>query len=230
MTLKAERIRTLSRVLEKYCAERPLGIIPNVGDVARMDVFRSRIENTSVSTVSEDFFSEAMADLPQLSREWKGSKDRELVMLMNKDKNLLNDATKCTESGDDFVELELAMTYFKCFTCREPIWYPQILKHRHMFEFRHNFPAEDDTDELAKAMASVYIHSWNCGGNRVALHDIGPHVARSVIEAFGLNPDVATARDMDEANRMVECLRCRNNPGGSRYVMRWRRAVRHRVF
>jgi hypothetical protein len=233
--LKKERIDTwtkrgliLSQLLADYHKTRSFDeIIPGTADIACMDVFISTIQGIPVNTeVTPESFAEAILELPRLTQEWRISKDRELVRLMNPNSiTALNNASESTEHGEDLGRLELATTFFKC-SCQEPISYPRVLEHTHLTQFRQS--CQEDVD-LAVIFKALDLQPWNYGGERIAFHDVAYDGARAIIEACGLNPDTTTASDMDKAGHMLECLRCRDF-SSARRVMGWRWAVRCRVY
>jgi hypothetical protein len=220
-----KRTLMVSELLAEYRKTRPYDeIIPKVADVVCMAAFRSTIIDTPIATtVTPESFAEAMGELPRLTQQWRATKERELVVLMNP-KNPLNNTSESVEDKDNLRRLELATTFFEC-SCREPISYPRVLEHFHMSLLKR---VADEDNELAEVFQAVDHQPWNYGGACIAFHSVAHNATRSIVETCGLDPDKATARDMDEGGHMLECMHC-SFPVG-RCAMRWRRAVRRQVF
>jgi hypothetical protein len=62
---------------------------------------------------------------------------------------------------------------------------------------------------------------WNFSGRRMTSHDSSP--LDTVVRACGLDPDVTTTQEMEDADFWVECVRCSGGQG--QLVMRWKTAV-----
>lgn len=214
--------RILIQLLKDYAPTRPIDeIIPVAADVYNMEEFKDIIENAEVE-VTPEMFAEVMTELPQLSKDWRASKGRELLALMNQvDIPASSEDSDTAAVEDVHSRLQLATTYFKCLSCpKYPIRYPLILEHRCLTEFDYDPPFPSGEIGLYESLKSI---PWNYD-NRVMIHEDAHHAARAVVEACGFDPDVTTSREMDEMNPVVECLRCSNT--ARRRGRRWQGAVR----
>jgi hypothetical protein len=71
-----------------------------------------------------------------------------------------------------------------------------------------------------------YFHMkpWNYQGHvTISFHAKASQIARKLVESWGLDPDTATAGEMDECEKRVFCKRCIHHGRGS--VLDWRHAV-----
>ena len=219
----------MATVLNDYVLTRPLTeVIPGIADVCEMKEIKSIIEDTPMEVeVTKDSFTEAVEEMPRLCDEWRISRSRDLIIMMQVGTEESIKTETVPEVDIDLSSLELATTWFHCWNCTEPIGYPRVLVHGHATSFRYGSRIEASVDHFQNLGCEV----WNHRGDRVWFYTQAHAAARPIIAACGLDPDVATAREMDELEPMIECLTCYNieiryNLDTGRHAMRWRRAVR----
>ncbi|KAF7374998.1 hypothetical protein MSAN_00385900 [Mycena sanguinolenta] len=207
-----ERRLFAAQVYDKFReALPPDAPYPPKVEVLLTEPFRAVIEDTPDGPdqkLTEESFAAAILSLPEFIADWVQRKETELVEIMQKD-----------HPGSVAVDLHLATTFFACSTYDpEPLRFPTILVHRSTTVIRDS---EWDFDSLQRTLRE---EAWNADGN-VRLHQQAQRNARLVVEACGLDPDVATSTEMDEINPALECLNCGSE--GDHYVMRWVQATYH---
>lgn len=228
--MKKERISALVQrqkvvvtLLKAYTLKRPITeVIPGPADICNMDEFKAIIEDTPVDVeVNQESFEQAVARLPVLIDEWRAAKDAELICIMNE---VTASESQSYISTPDITrqQLELATTFFKCKVCHTTITYPRILVHGCTHDLRYTWR---DTDPRSVLWQSLGDETWNLGGDRVGFDKRAHPAARQVVECCQKNPDIATAREMDELDPRLECTNCFDT-GSGRLVMGWRVAVR----
>lgn len=228
LTMLMNRQNLVAKLLRDYTLERPINdVIPGPADVCDMDEFSAIIKDTPDDVeVSEGTFKPAMYRLPQFIAEWRAAKDAELTRILNK--ATVPDgqqSEKLVPELGDRTQLELATTIFRCNCCNSPISYPRILVHSCMHRLRDVY--NDYDHPLSKLLSNLGDEPWNYGGDRVRIDDQGQATVRLVVKCCGLDPDIATAHEMDVLDARFECVKCCNPLYGSRMVMGWRIAVCH---
>jgi hypothetical protein len=208
------RRRTLLvNVLQDYSRSRPRdGPTPPPADVYEMEEFKTILDDTPWDVnIDKDTFKEALLMLPRFSEQWRFSKGRELLALI--------DGWERKSGHQDGRRLDMATTYFECWRCTEPISYPRILVHACTYAI-NLLDEEQDTIHFA-ALDSV---TWNFGGDRIKYHYMASRFAKKIVAACGLDPEEATAQDIDQKCCILECVSCSSGIG-SMLVMNWRKAV-----
>ncbi|KAJ7170688.1 hypothetical protein C8R43DRAFT_60482 [Mycena crocata] len=199
----------------------PDTVFPPDVDVIRTEPFRVVIEETSIhpeEKVTDESFTAAIASVPQTSVEWKERKDQELVQIMRQS------VPAAVET-----DLNLATTFFMCSTSNgwgagEAIGYPRILVHSATtsWGYRETYEPAGADHDLKTCLGA---NSWNAAGN-IRFHEKAYRIAKFVVKACALDPDVTTRAEMDEINPVMECLDCSGGPQG-RMVMRWIQTTAH---
>jgi hypothetical protein len=223
-----ERCRTMASILDAFILTQDLTTaFPSVADVCEMNEVKAIIQGTPVEvTVNRESFAEVEAQLPTLCDEWRSSKDRELVLMMNAAE--VEGSIKVEEGEEASIDvscLQLATTWFSCRDCTEPISYPRVLAHSHAIavDFRNRRGDEPDT------LTTLNCDLWNRNGDRIKFHVRAHEAAKVIVKACGRDPDVTTAEEMNAIDPILECTACYDATGGlnsGKLAMRWRRAVR----
>jgi len=219
MEVLTSRLKLLVSLLADYVNSRPAcEITPPAADIYFMANTKTIIEKTPIDVeVTATSFTTLLAQLPRLSEEWRQSKNEKLTTLVNTyRKHTASEAGNARTLNIDLTPLDLATTYFKCSFCLEPISYPRILAHNCMTSFYP--PQYGHTHQ--REFVSLYTRPWNHNGSSVTFHEYAHKCARWIVEVCGFDPELITARDMDEANPMLYCRSC-----GLRHIMGWRKAV-----
>ncbi|TRM62989.1 hypothetical protein BD626DRAFT_569556 [Schizophyllum amplum] len=156
----------------------------------------------------------------EIGEKWKTAKDADLVGIMSK-------ALKRTTTAE---ELQLATTFFECnppdasskaaSEVISAIGYPRILITSHAS--RAPAQVHSEKNEIVRLLGKT---PWNWKGERVVFDAAAHESAREVVSLCGLDPDTATAKDMEARGTWLECTGCCKR--GSRRVMQWYQAVRH---
>lgn len=236
-----ERIRKYIQPAYMECivAQVPNPIFPLIPEVALMDEFRTVLESVPLDEdILAGAFDDAIAKLPKLVAQWKGSLDDALL-------DILRQST--TYSGQDLPEdvLWYASSIFKCQGCKAPLSYPTVLAHQCFFSSplsrwvgRRRSGAESRvkkglfTDEKSETTTDLVLENYTLyslwePGNLLAFHEPAHLHTMSLLDLLGL--DRATSyREMLERNPYVECrCKCFDRAGGKegRIIMRWTCAV-----
>ncbi|TRM60706.1 hypothetical protein BD626DRAFT_503595 [Schizophyllum amplum] len=153
--------------------------------------------------------------VPALVTRWRAEKDAELVDIMS----------KAFGRRSTVQELQLATTFFQCNASGKSlaevssVGYPRILVTPHA---SRAYIREDEPDEMVRSLQKT---PWNWKGERVAFDEAAHSVARDVVALCGLEPDKATASDMEVRGAWLACTGCSKR--GHPRVMQWYQAVRH---
>jgi hypothetical protein len=220
-----ERQQALVKAVKDYALTRPIDEpMPGAADIYEMEQFKAIWNDTPDDVkVTSESFQEVMAEFPAICEQWREDKARELLSLVPGSP----EGRKST--------LELATTTFQWFVqyflrrcsrsnngisymCADTVSYPRILIHRCMRKLSSCY--NDHDDERSQHFLNMGSEPWNFTGKRMTFNVSSPLVA--VIRACGLDPDVTTTQEMEEADLWVECLRC---SGNGQLVMGWKTAV-----
>ena len=191
-------------------------LLPHAADVACFPPFRNIIRAPEGTQMNDKPFESALAQLPELVDEWKKKLDVEVAELVKIPSHLslknTSDGRVVASTSTTGSEPSQAATDKLRLACalfsggvRGLFTYPDIF----FTSMRHSkYPRLDGLD--SERTGSIF--------DRYDIKYIAE--APDVIHACGLDPNVATADDMDRRNARLKCLSC----GNSR-VRRWRDAV-----
>ncbi|KAL1661197.1 hypothetical protein GGF50DRAFT_129673 [Schizophyllum commune] len=146
--------------------------------------------------------------------QWRTAKDKELIAIMS-------EALGRTTTADD---LHLATTFF---TCTNPdgkqpgIGYPRILVTPGTYS-AHDLYDSNERNDMVRILGET---PWNRNGERVSFDHLTHDAARKVVSLAGLNPDEATAAEMDALGAWFTCAAC-STPGNT-LIMQWQQAIMH---
>jgi hypothetical protein len=193
-------------------------LLPHAADIACLPPFRNIIRAPEGTQMNDVPFESTLAQLPELVGEWRKKLDAEVTELVEIPSHLsfkgtsedrVVASTSTTRSGASQAttdKLGLACALFSD-SFMDSFTYPEVF-----FSSMRNYgyPRHGELDlERSGSIRDRY------GFKYIA-------EAPYVIHASGLDPNVATATDMDRRNPRLRCLSC---DMGS-FVWRWRDAVR----
>ncbi|KAG9312157.1 hypothetical protein JVU11DRAFT_7447 [Chiua virens] len=221
------RRKLLGSEYDKYVRVQTPGtpifdLLPHVADLATFPPFRNIIEAPEDTQISEEPFALAFAQLPVLVDEWKQQLDVGLAELVKIPPHLTwqdtssrqvvesNNAESDESNLKNLAKLHLACAVFRCRGS-------DLFTHREVF------------------FAAMRFHTYppvrGYVGNQTGANTIQERFNISFLEEIpyivhtcGLDPNVATADDMDRRNARLTCLACSNSPN---IIMDWRDAMLH---
>ena len=196
-------------------------LLPHVADVARFSPFRDIIRAPEETQVDDELFEPAFAQLPELVDEWRKKLDAEFAELVQIPSDLSlkdvsggqviasNGTPSLKPSQESAHKLHLACALFS--GERNGIFtYPEVLSTSMGF---HKYPSRGAESDSERA-GSVWDRF------RIKYVEEAPYI----VHLCGLDPNVATAEDMDRRNPQFRCLSSRCS--GSTSTWNWRDAVR----
>ncbi|KAJ7591656.1 hypothetical protein C8J56DRAFT_936111 [Mycena floridula] len=186
---------------------------PGLGDVFTWPVFAKLLNETPINKVlTLADFDPGFESLPKLISQWQQKALHKLRRLLQKS---LPDATA--------KDVMLAKTIFTCNHCNEPLWYPRTLTHGCLSINDRRILAQNNQYSF-DPFEVLGWKSWDVNGLKYSKS--ASRNAVKVIEQFGLDPEEATAEDLDEEDLLLECEECESETEG-RLLMRWQRALSH---
>ena len=220
-TVYGPRRNLLKSEYEVYVALQALTIpaldlLPDVMELSYFPLFRDIIKAPEGTEVGASSFDHAFAQLPALVEEWRKQLDDQLAELVkipchlsSKDASrgrgrASSSATHTEPSLRSADKLRLASAVFKKDDIAAP--YPDILFLA--------FPELNPTCHEGNLEGTVSIR----GRFGIEFLEEVPYI----VHACGLDPNVATAEDLDRRNARLKCLTC-SDPWIP--VMDWRSAV-----
>lgn len=188
-------------------------------DLAQRSPFQELIDAPSSKKITRRDFERLRDTIPALKAAWFAEREQEF----------LQKAQQVIPIGSDVSLLMLAILTFKCRTChREDLRWPNILAHECARPTAMHFHGKEPWSK-----AIVRFCAWN--GKRPpwqAAEDLFSasvwhvEVARSVITACELFPDVATHGEMDRFEARLVCMDCPPDPElVCKHTFTWRGAV-----
>jgi hypothetical protein len=192
-------------------------LLPHAIDVACFPPFRNIIRTPEGTQMNNKPFESALAQLPELVVEWRKKLDIEVAELVKIPSHL---SSKCTSDGWVVAststtglessqavtdKLRLACALFSC-SVMDLFPHPEVF----ISSMRNYVYPRFDVLDLERTGSIL---------DRYGIKYIAE--APYIIHACGLDPNVATADDMDRRNARLKCLSC-----GNSCVRRWRDAVR----
>ena len=192
-------------------------LLPHAADVACFPPFRNIIRAPEGTQMNDNPFESALAQLPELVDEWRKKLDAEVAELVKIPSRLsfkgtaddrvvpVSTSTIGSESSQAPADkLRLACALFR--DGRVPLTHPEVF---YSSMHHYHYPRCDELD--FERTGSIF--------DRYNIKYVAE--APYVIHACGLDPNVATADDMDRRNARLKCLSCKDSR-----VRRWRDAVR----
>jgi hypothetical protein len=192
-------------------------LLPHAADVACFPPFRNIIRAPEGTQMNDKPFESALAQLPELVDEWRQKLDAEVAELVKIPSHLSlkstsggrvvsSTSTTGSESSRAATDkLGLACALFSN-GMRGPFSHPEVF-----FSSMRNYHYPRGGELDLERTGSI------CDRYDIKYMAEAPHV----IYACGLDPNVASADDMDRRNARLKCLSCKDSR-----VRRWRDAVR----
>lgn len=198
--------------------------LPTPTDIAFSPYFVVETHAPSSFVVDEDRLRQLDFLFPYIVSEWRESVMNKLVRLLPSRDDM--DAPQRTAR-----DLDLATTFFRCvhgpaYSCTEPISYPRVLVHKCL---RHNWallPLGLDSGaakiHLDMKIQCKHLESipWNLPGDVIEYDADSAALVARFCELCGLDPEVVTARELDERN-----ARFAFRKGNGRRATTWRALV-----
>ncbi|KAF7295468.1 F-box domain-containing protein [Mycena indigotica] len=212
------RQRHFLEVLKSYLAERPFDEInPRAIDFCVMPSVKViLLDRSKTAYTSEESFESLVADLPELSEDWRLAKMQHLLTLL-----------PSGESKNPTI-LERATTFFRCTECSEPIGYPRVLAHACLTTLGHGHRNRDEDDDEIQLYSNLDSEPWDVDGQRISYFPEAVASAVAIVRACELDVVRTTLQDMEDVRAWLECLSCRHKSGKS--VFRWRKAILHDMY
>ncbi|TFK76191.1 hypothetical protein BDN72DRAFT_891282 [Pluteus cervinus] len=217
-SILSSRITSLDAYLRDIRWSLPPNIIlPDVADYASMEPVKSLIFDTPVDIfLPIQTFDQLRSELLPLGLRWREKNDELLTKLLPK--NLRPARGRGTPWK---APLDLAVTFFRCAWCDEPITYPRALVHACLTR-RRATPSMLKENEFLDANFS---EPWNYGGKQLAFDHQTHNIAVGVITALGEDPMQVKPEQLDVLDRRLECTLCATS--ARRLAMRWKIAILH---
>ncbi|KAG6898232.1 hypothetical protein C0992_002246 [Termitomyces sp. T32_za158] len=201
--VERERLHRLSDWLSdlRYRSSTPFQkrILPRVAELRQMEPFSSLIMAPASEKVE---FSRLM--LEEATQNWRSSKEVELRDMIVSGSSPI--------SGPTSVDiLSLATTFFKCWSSicgNRTIGFPEVLVHVCMAD---------------------YDRSWNNDGKRVFFDQKAHSLAKTILEASGLDYNIITREEVHRPDFYIECYGCPSTKrrNGERVLLGWHSAINH---
>ncbi|KAH7884240.1 hypothetical protein F5I97DRAFT_1811758 [Phlebopus sp. FC_14] len=203
-----------------------IDILPHVADLATFAPFVAIIHRPRESKVDENSFDPAFEQLPALVQEWRENVEAQLASLIVFPSNTQRPKPKTLAHDQEAVKaayrLKLASAVFIEKQSDTLITYPHVL---YFTRFNHAQPYSSDLEHAAAVIFQARPWSiCDSGGQPVVQFFAG---AAHVVRACGLDPESATAEDMEKRDARLVCNICSVSPP---LVRTWKNAVRSLIF
>ncbi|KAG6871945.1 hypothetical protein C0995_014666 [Termitomyces sp. Mi166 len=144
----------------------------------------------------------------ELVQNWRQSCDTEA-------RNMIIAGSSPNSKPNAVDPLSLATTWFRCWKRCSPLQYPEILQH-----------------SCAILMSYNEQCLWNADGKRVFFDNKLFTLAKTILEASGLDPETTTRDDVQWPDFYIECYECpaTNLNDGKRLLMTWPTALEHALL
>ncbi|KAK0433550.1 hypothetical protein EV421DRAFT_1428233 [Armillaria borealis] len=185
------RCKLFLSVYQELASSLPeIPVIPRQADVLLSEPFSVVILNTPLlDAVTEEILKEPFVHFKEIAARWREEKNCELQGVMKK-------------SGFE-PKLNLATTLFHCESCASRLAYPDVLRHFCCTQLRY-ISDLDLKKNRYKALWNMPCHTWYA--DKLRFDQVGFDNATAVVKLCGLDPETATAQDMDDMNPRLTCL------------------------
>ncbi|KNZ78863.1 hypothetical protein J132_09547 [Termitomyces sp. J132] len=176
-------------------------ILPPIADFRQMEPFSTLIMAPATEKVE---FSASM--LQEATKKWRSSKDIEL-------RHMVVSGSSLTSGPTDVDILSLAATFFKCWRSHccnmQTISYPEVLVHGCCMS--------------AYGPGHHNDNAWNYDGERVSFDKKAHSLAKTILEASGLDYNITTQEQVHQPNFYIECHKCpsTDHSNGKRILLTW---------
>ncbi|SJL13372.1 uncharacterized protein ARMOST_16814 [Armillaria ostoyae] len=202
------RCKLFLSMYQEFASSLPeIPVIPRQADVLLSEPFSVVILNTPLlDAVTEEILKEPFVHFKEIAARWREEKNCELQGVMKK-------------SGFES-KLNLATTLFHCESCASRLAYPDVLRHFCCTQLRY-ISDLDLKKNRYKALWNMPCHTWYA--DKLRFDQVGFDKATAVVKLCGLDPETATAQDMDDMNPRLTCLQCSST--NRRCIISWRAAT-----
>ncbi|KDR81924.1 hypothetical protein GALMADRAFT_221811 [Galerina marginata CBS 339.88] len=213
------RLPILKSILETFVATLPANALhPSAGELFRDSVVWDIIINTpSTVDFKKEHFDPIVPMLPDIVLRWKRKIEEKLLHLIR---------TAAPEyTFDPETVFQLATTAFSCSGCgykNQSLWHPRVLMHSCATKNDYSAVEDADLNDVKSALRQVYWNYRLC----LSFKPYDLQLLSKVVGMCGLDPNTATAVDMDVVNPIFECVAC-NRPQLGRATMTWREVCVH---
>ncbi len=162
--------------------------------------FLDIIKNTPPEAGTDNKLKEALGSVPDLCEKWRQEQSARLKEMLRKKKGRSDD-------------LSLVVDAFTCVDCSSPtvLHYPHFASHACFFS--------------TASVGDTQVEVWSGKAISVLTQDVYNRCV-GVVRDCGLDPNTATAEDMDAADVFFRCEECESSEGKkSVRLMRWRTAM-----
>ncbi|KAF8968302.1 hypothetical protein BDZ97DRAFT_1696676 [Flammula alnicola] len=219
--LLRKRLPILGVVRNNCVSTLPVnGVYPTANELLCNPAIRNIIDNTPLSAnFTEDDLAQTVAQLfPDITRQLQQDIELQLLELLPK------------EYGPDPIvdpktAFELATTVFACASCNRFLRHPRVLVHSCTMAYKCPPEIEDH-----KVLNELYtFHDRDRYRNHrgcISFDEKSAKLIGEVVEMCGFDGLTTTAKQMDDANPIFECVGC-NDPHQGRVMMTWAGVLNH---
>lgn len=203
------RYATLREVVDSYLDNLPHNVVgPGRGDIVATEAFTSIFLAIPMEEeLTAEHFTDAIAQIPQFSEDWRIARDLELVELLKPQRPAATTA-----------DLSLAVTRFRCKCCMQSTSYPSVLLHR----CTQNYNLSNFDKKIQDIVAHVSGAPWITGS--FVLDAKISNLARTIVLGCELDPETASMEEMDTLNPLLVSPSS-GGPYNGRSVTRWKGLV-----
>lgn len=207
-TILVDRLKLITPLVHNLKRQQDDKLFPLPSEFARMPEVRAILEAPNDVTISEQHLLDALNPrLPALLAKWKNAHLERIAACIHK-------SDPANLPGDPHQLFSLAIgAFLACGVCRLVKEYPDYLHEACC----HQLTEEDNPDDNYFATLRVTLRV----SSNLAMEM--PRTVRSVISAFGQDPNQVTTSIMDALESTISCKWCKRK--GIRPIMDWRAAV-----
>ncbi|KAH9952089.1 hypothetical protein B0H21DRAFT_13030 [Amylocystis lapponica] len=217
------RLPLVCDVILGFIKSRPMDeYLPGVADFCAMPEVLDILALPIDVEVTEGTLAPVEAKFPELVTRWRADMMQRVLALMP------------PGAADDRVtglaRLDLATTWFRCGKCDAlPIGYPRVMVHEctaQVHDDALDVVSEAPEAELRNALKLTLDElPWSSEAAGLVFDEEVSRRARMLIKTCGKDPDVTTAREMDELDGRFVSADCATRGLDSLSVMTWRAAL-----
>ncbi|CAA7265273.1 unnamed protein product [Cyclocybe aegerita] len=220
-----KRMPILKRSYDIWVSTLPANAVcPPLSEVFRTPFVQEMFYSTPATAgETDDFLPSISASADAVIQQWLEKGIADLIKIPEEKIipfSLIKDISSTTQSeAFPVAALELATTSFVCNNSEcGPLQYPRVLMHTCPASSK---PSQfDDRDEKVVFELTGQTY-WNTGRSIRIVRDSKTIV--EIVKLCGYDPRTTTAKEMDEANPILICIKCNDKSG--RATMTWRTVV-----
>jgi hypothetical protein len=221
------RSNVLKQAFNDYYIQHIGEISPTIADVFIMPDFYSILNSGVDVSVTEEILAPILAKLPEIVKKWRVENLAKLAQLVSAAVTPPPQNRKGKEK-ENYLSmlsvLDLATCFFKCANCIEPLWCERLFHHHCLTSptVQIRCDVRDPEKDIYYNLGCVPHHYKRPFGGSEYSEEMA-ECAAVLVRMSGLDPKVATGKDMDATELRFACDSC--SQGGDRRVMSWRIAV-----